>query len=100
MLSRLLFNALQEQPRALRHAPRPNIQKVSRGFSQRFILCAFFNNLFSQRFIWRSFFDYLFRLGLYIFAHLIKMTIQLNMQKTSHKLAYSNGAPYTLHFCN
>ena len=27
MRSRLLFNALQQQPRALRHAPLPNTQK-------------------------------------------------------------------------
>ena len=75
-------------------------KKLAEDFRNALFCAHFFNNLFSQRFIWRSFFDYLFRLGLYIFAHLIKMTIQLNMQKTSHKLAYSNGAPYTLHFCN
>ena len=77
MPSRLLFNELVEQPRALRHAPLPNIQKCQQRifatlyfmrsffdylFLQRFTLRSFFDCLFSQRFILRSFFDYLFRL--------------------------------------
>ena len=81
MRSRLLFNALQEQPRVLRHAPLPNIQKFSNAFLQRCILravfltiyfcygllCAVFLTIyFLQRFILRSFltiyfdFDYTF----------------------------------------
>ena len=90
MRSQLVFSALQEQPRALRHAPLPNTQKSQLRifatlyfvrsffdylFLQRFTLRSFFDYLFLQRFILRSFFDYLFRLWLYIFVHLIKMTI-------------------------
>ena len=75
MRSRLVFNALQEQPRALCHAPPPNIQKNQQRifamlcfvrsffnylFLQWFTLRSFFDNLFLQRFILRSFFDYLF----------------------------------------
>ena len=77
MRSWLVFNALQEQPRALRHAPLPNIQKSQQHivatlyfvrsffdylFLQRSTLRSFFDYLFLQRFILRSFFDYLFRL--------------------------------------
>ena len=77
MGSRLLFNALQEQPRALRHAPLPNIQKSQQRifatlyfvrsffgylFLQQFTSRSYFDYLFLQRFILRSVFDYLFRL--------------------------------------
>ena len=90
MRSRLVFNALQEQPRALRHAPLTNIQKSLQLifatlyfvhsffdylFLQLFTLRSFFDYLFLQRFILRSFFDYLCRLWLRIFVYLIKMTI-------------------------
>ena len=61
MRSRLLFNAVQEQPRALRHAPLPNIQKSQqRIFATLYFVRSFFDYLFLQRFTWRSFFDYLF----------------------------------------
>ena len=61
--SRVLFNALQEQPRALRYAPVPNVQKnLQRNFATLYFVCSFFDYLFLQRFILRSFFDYLFRL--------------------------------------
>ena len=90
MRSRLVINALQEQPRALRHAPLPNIQKSQQRifatlyfvrsffdylFLQQFTLRSFFDYLFLQQFILHRFFDYLFRLWLYIFVHSIKMTI-------------------------
>ena len=42
MRSRLVFNALQEQPRALRHAPLPNIQKRQHRNLQRVICAQFF----------------------------------------------------------
>ena len=61
MRSRLLFNAVQEQPRALRHAPLPNIQKSQqRIFATLYFVRSFFDYLFLQRFTSRSFFDYLF----------------------------------------
>ena len=63
MRFRLLFNALQEQPRALRHAPLPNTQKSQqRFFATLQFVRIFFDDLFLQRFTLRSFFDYLFRL--------------------------------------
>ena len=78
MRSRLLFNALQEQPRALRHVPLPNIQKSQQRifatlyfvrsffyylFLQRFIVCAvFFTIYFCNGLFCAVFFDYLFRL--------------------------------------
>ena len=80
---RLLFNALQEQPRALRHALPTNMQKCLQRifatlyfvrnffdclFLQRFILHSFFESLFLQRFALSSFLDILFRLWLYIFV--------------------------------
>ena len=61
MRSRLLFNALQEQPRALRHAPLTNIQKsLQRIFAPLYFVRSFFDYLFLQRFTLHSFFDYLF----------------------------------------
>ena len=52
MRSQLVFSALQEQPRALRHAPLPNTQK-----SQL--------RIFATLYFVRSFFDYLFLQGLF-----------------------------------
>ena len=67
MRSRLVFNALQEQPRALCHAPLPNIQKsLQRIFATVYFVRSFFDYLFLQRFILRVFltiyfdFDYIF----------------------------------------
>ena len=73
---RLLFNALKEQPRALRHAPLTNIQKnLQRIFAILYFVRSFFECLFLQRFILHSFLTKLFRILLYIFVYLIKMTI-------------------------
>ena len=61
MRSRLFFNALQEQPRALCHAPLPNIQKSQqRIFATLYFVRSFFDYLFLQQFTLHSFFDYLF----------------------------------------
>ena len=61
MRSRVLFNALQEQPTALRHAPLTNIQKsLQRIFATLYFVLSFFDYLFLQWFTLRSFFDYLF----------------------------------------
>ena len=63
MRSWLLFNALQEQPKALRDASLTNVQKsLQRIFATLYFVRSFFDHLFLQRFILRSFFDYLFRL--------------------------------------
>ena len=63
MRSRLFFDALQEQPRALRQAPLANIHNVCRAFLQRFFLCAVFLTIYFD-------FDHI-----YIFEYSIKMTI-------------------------
>ena len=75
MRPRLLFNALQEQPRAFCHAHLTNIQKCLQSIFvtlyfvrsffdysawQRFTLCSFFDYSAWQRFTLCSFFDYLF----------------------------------------
>ena len=90
MRSWLVFNALQEQPRALRHAPLPKIQKSEqRNFATLYFVRSFFDYLFLQRFTLRSFLTIYFCNGLYcavfltiycdfdsiFFVHLIKMTI-------------------------
>ena len=55
MCSRLVFNALQEQPRALCRAPLPNIQKsLQRIFATLYFVRSFFDYLFLQRFILRA----------------------------------------------
>ena len=61
MRSRLLFNELQEQPRAFHHALLANTQKsLQRIFATLYFVRSFFDYLFLQRFTLRSFFDYLF----------------------------------------
>ena len=89
MRSRLLFNALQEQPRALRHAPLTNIQKsLQRIFAMLYFVRSFFDYLFFQRFTWRGFFVYFLQRFILrsffkrfistltkYFLYLIKMTI-------------------------
>ena len=61
MRSQLLFNALQEQPRALRHAPLTNKQQcLQRIFATLYFVRSCFDYLFLHRFTLRSFFDYLF----------------------------------------
>ena len=50
--SLLLFNALQEQRKALRHAPLTNIQKcLQRIFATLYFVRSFFDYLFLKRFI-------------------------------------------------
>ena len=57
MRSRLVFSALQEQPRAICHAPLPNAQKSQqRIFATLYFVRSFFDYLFLQRFILRAVF--------------------------------------------
>ena len=72
MRSRLVFNALQEQPRAFCHSPLPNMQKSQqRIFATLYFVRSFFDYLFLQWFTLRSFFDYLFCNGLFCSVSLI-----------------------------
>ena len=64
--SRLVFNALQKQPRALRHAPLPKMQKSQQGiFAMLYFVRSFFDYLFLQRFTLRSFLTIYFCNGLF-----------------------------------
>ena len=57
MRSWLLFDALQEQPRALRYSPLANTQKsLQRIFATLYFVHSKFDYLFLQQFILRSIF--------------------------------------------
>ena len=48
---------IKEQPRALCHAPLPNIQKsLQRIFATLYFVCSFFDHLFLQQIILRAVF--------------------------------------------
>ena len=71
MRSRLVFSALQEQPRALRHAPLPNTQKsLQRIFATLYFVRSFFDYLFLQRFILRAAFLTIYFASDYIFLYI------------------------------
>ena len=77
MRSQLIFNELQEQSKALRHAPLTNIQKsLQRIFATLCFVRSFFGLfIFVMIYFAHNLFDYLFQFLLYIFVYLIKMTI-------------------------
>ena len=85
--ARLLLERIKEQPRAHQRAADSALSRSTTKYTKIFT-AHFCNGLFCAQF-----FDYLFWLWLYIFVHLIKMTIYLNTQKNIAQIRVHKRRP-------